>query len=193
MCSANFRMGLKIMSYIANGSSCIVYSRLSRTSVMRKHHLSFSVPHGCHRESVTSLRHRLTHYRPRSVGLVIASNMFSVRNSVTPVPRVIHLTRGCGTGVVISRTRNFNILNPKKHNAYRRFNMTNSMSLLVNAFDGSFTSVNNFVTSSHSAVGCLHRGSHSCVFDTSLAPTTATTTLRSLRVVRRRPRHVRRL
>lgn len=127
------------------------------------------------------------------MGLVIVSNMFDVRNSVTGLPRVITLTGGCGTDVVMSRTRNLNILNSRNHKAYGRFRMASSMSLVVNAFDGSLTSVNNFVTSSGRAVGCLHRGSHSCVFDTDGAPTTATTTNTTLSVVLDRPRHVRRL
>lgn len=193
VCSAKFRMGLNIISYIANHRSCIVYSRLSRTSVIRKHHLSFSAVLGFGRGSVRSLRGRLRGYHPSTIGLVMMSKMFDVRNSVTGLPRVIHLSGGCSTGVVMSRTRNLKILNGRKHNAYSRFKLAGRISLVVNAFDGSLTTVNNFVTTSRSVVGCLHRGSHSCVFDTDGAPTTATTTHTTLRVVGGRPRHVRRL
>lgn len=189
--SANFSMGRNILTYIMNHGSCVVYSSHSRTDVMSNHHLSFTARLRCGRGSVRSLRHILYGLPRSTVGLVIISNIFSVRNSLTGLPRVIGLGRGCGYSVVMSRTRNLNIFNGRKHNIYSRFNLASRMSLVVNAFSGDLTSVNNFVTSSGSAVGFLHRGYHACVFDTSGAPTTATTTLRTLRVVRGRPRHFR--
>lgn len=151
--SANFAIGSKIVPTLASHGSCVVYSSHSRTSVMSNHHLSFSRRLGCGRGSVTSLRGRLRGYGPSSMGLVVISNMFSVRNSLTGLPRVMHLGRGCGTAVVMSRTRNLNMFKGRKHNIYSRFKLARRVSLVVNAFDGSLTSVNNFVTTSSSVVG----------------------------------------
>lgn len=151
--SAKFAMGRNVVPTIMNHKSCVVYSSHSRTSVMSNHHLTFTARLGCGRGSVRTLRGRLRGYRPSTMGLVIISKMFSVRNSLTGLPRVIHLGGGCGTDVCISRTRNLNMFKGRNHNIYSRFNIARSMSLVVNAFDGSLTSVNNFITKSGTMVG----------------------------------------
>ncbi len=185
LCSSYFSTGNKLFRALLNRRSTVVDSRLGRTDVVSNIHLYGTGHFHCGGGGVRSLRTGLVRTGSYEVGLVTASNIFSVSKVITSLGDVYSLTSGCSTLIVMSSDRTINFVNRGKRNASRCYNIRNEISVVAKAFNGTLNNTsNNCASKERRVVGLLHRHSHPCLFSGALTPTVTTKAVGILRVLR---------
>lgn len=179
--------GLKILCTLTKGKSIVFDSRLGRTDVISKYHVSGTRATICERDSVTSLRELLRAIPYRKRHFVIASNMFDVSKSVYPLPTLTTLGGSCETYLVISSTRTSNIVNEANQKATRCFHVT-KVSIRIKALSGTFNTRKKCVTTDQRVYSCLQGASQPFVFSATVSTIAKTTTLTTLHLLGTSPR-----
>lgn len=172
----NCRTGVKVLPTIDSTRALVLTSGLIRTDVVSNVHLSATHYVHFHRGSLMRLRHLLRRRRTAFQRLVvIARDVFDVSNSRTSLATLIHLGGECsGMLLCISRTRTFNMEKPHNLNYTRRAKYVQSVSFLINAFNGTTTSTNTCVTYYQAVHRCLIGQVQALVFAATLPPADVT-------------------
>lgn len=102
--------GMTAVSTVIGGKSAIFDSRLGRTDVVSKYHLSGTGVMACTRGSVSSLQGGVRR-GPYRANVIIDSTIFSVSKSVLGLPRFLSVYRRGRLFSVMSRTRSAKIVN----------------------------------------------------------------------------------